>query len=88
LLVEGFKHTPIPKLEVYRPSVGKPLLAGENTEGIVAVATDEPAQVTQLLAQNTSKNASADAARQATLPVLLLDEPALIADFILRYLEL
>lgn len=88
LLVEGFKHTPIPKLEVYRPSVGKPLLAGENTEGIVAVATDELAQVTQLLAQNASKSASSDAARQTTLPVLLLDEPALIADFILRYLEL
>jgi molybdopterin-guanine dinucleotide biosynthesis protein B len=43
VLVEGFKQTPIPKLEVHRPSVGKPLIAGTGVETIVAVATDEPA---------------------------------------------
>jgi molybdopterin-guanine dinucleotide biosynthesis protein B len=42
VLVEGFKQTPIPKLEVHRPSVGKPLIAGSGVETIVAVATDEP----------------------------------------------
>ncbi|MDO5102301.1 MAG: molybdopterin-guanine dinucleotide biosynthesis protein B [Lautropia sp.] len=41
VLVEGFKHADIPKIEVHRPSVGKPLLYPEDAH-IVAVATDEP----------------------------------------------
>lgn len=41
VVVEGFKHTPIPKIEVHRPSVGKPLLAGTDPH-IIAVATDDP----------------------------------------------
>lgn len=40
LLIEGFKYHPHPKIEVYRPSVGKPMLAPED-ESIVAVASDE-----------------------------------------------
>lgn len=40
-LVEGFKGAAIPKLEVYRESVGKPLLHPRDPE-IVAVATDGP----------------------------------------------
>ena len=39
LLVEGFKHDPIPKLEVYRAEVGEPLLHPHDAN-IVAVATD------------------------------------------------
>ncbi|WP_027966744.1 molybdopterin-guanine dinucleotide biosynthesis protein B [Halomonas halocynthiae] len=39
ILVEGFKHWPLPKLEVYRPSVGKPLSA-ESDRWVVAVASD------------------------------------------------
>ena len=39
VLVEGLKHAPIPKLEVHRPALGKPLLQPE-TESIVAVACD------------------------------------------------
>ena len=42
-LVEGFKNAAIAKLEVYRASVGKPLLH-PNDPGIVAVATDGPLQ--------------------------------------------
>lgn len=42
VLVEGFKAAPLPKLEVYRPSVGKPLLHPQDP-CIVAVATDDPA---------------------------------------------
>ena len=38
LLVEGFKHDPIPKLEVYRAEVGEPLLH-PNDNNIVAIAT-------------------------------------------------
>jgi len=41
VLVEGFKAAPIPKLEVYRESVGKPLLH-PNDPHIVGVATDSP----------------------------------------------
>jgi len=40
VLVEGFKHAPLPKVEVFRRSVGKPALHAED-EHIVAIATDE-----------------------------------------------
>lgn len=40
-LVEGFKSARIPKLEVWRPEVGKPLLHPHDPN-IVAVATDAP----------------------------------------------
>ncbi len=40
LLVEGFKSHLHPKIEVHRPSVGKPLLQKDDKE-IVAVASDE-----------------------------------------------
>ena len=39
LLIEGFKHEPHPKLEVYRPSVGKPFLYPDDPH-IVAIASD------------------------------------------------
>ena len=41
LLVEGFKWEAHPKLEVHRPSVGKPLLQPDDPH-IVAVASDTP----------------------------------------------
>ncbi|MFN0162244.1 MAG: molybdopterin-guanine dinucleotide biosynthesis protein B [Burkholderiales bacterium] len=39
VLVEGFKRAAIPKLEVHRPTLGKPLLHVEDAN-IVAVASD------------------------------------------------
>jgi molybdopterin-guanine dinucleotide biosynthesis adapter protein len=39
LLVEGFKHAPIPKLEVWRAATGEPLLH-PNDAHIVGVASD------------------------------------------------
>jgi len=39
VLIEGFKTYPHKKLEVHRPSVGKPLLAPEDAN-IVAIASD------------------------------------------------
>jgi molybdopterin-guanine dinucleotide biosynthesis protein B len=39
LLVEGFKHAPIPKLEVWRAEPGEPLLH-PNDPHIVAIASD------------------------------------------------
>jgi len=41
VLIEGFKSYPHAKLEVHRPSLGKPLLALEDPS-VVAIATDEP----------------------------------------------
>lgn len=74
VLVEGFKYTPIPKLEVHRPSVGKPLIAGDGVETIVAIATDEPAA---LASQN---------GLPVGLPLLDLNDRDAIADFILRHM--
>ena len=39
VIVEGFKHAPIPKLEVWRRATGEPLLH-PNDPHIVAIATD------------------------------------------------
>jgi molybdopterin-guanine dinucleotide biosynthesis protein B len=41
LLVEGWKRHPHPKIEVYRPSLGKQLLYPEDP-WVVAIASDEP----------------------------------------------
>lgn len=41
VLVEGFKRDRHDKLEIHRPSLGKPLLAGDDPH-IVAVASDTP----------------------------------------------
>lgn len=39
VLIEGFKSYPHPKLEVYRPEVGKPILCADDSS-IVAIATN------------------------------------------------
>ncbi|MBL8470247.1 MAG: molybdopterin-guanine dinucleotide biosynthesis protein B [Rhodocyclaceae bacterium] len=44
VLVEGFKSSALPKLEVHRPALGKPLLYPENPQ-VVALATDVPMDV-------------------------------------------
>jgi len=40
ILVEGFKHEAFPKIELHRPSVGKPLIY-EHDDNIIAIASDE-----------------------------------------------
>ncbi len=46
VLVEGFKESDLPKIEVWRPALGKPALY--NTDDfIVAIATDAPQQISQ-----------------------------------------
>ena len=62
VIVEGFKRSAYPKIEVHRPSVGKPPLWPDDPN-IIAVASDAP------LATN--------------LPLLPLDRPDVIADFIM-----
>jgi len=44
VLVEGFKDSNLPKLEVWRASAGKPARYGED-DFIVAIATDSPGQL-------------------------------------------
>jgi len=44
VIVEGFKAAPIPKIEVHRPALGKPLIA-VNDENVIAIATDEPEKI-------------------------------------------
>jgi molybdopterin-guanine dinucleotide biosynthesis protein B len=41
VIVEGFKHDPLPKLEVHRAALGKLLLAPDDRD-IVAIASDAP----------------------------------------------
>ena len=41
ILVEGFKHETLPKIELHRRETGKPLLHPED-ENIIALATDSP----------------------------------------------
>lgn len=41
ILVEGFKREAIPKIEIHRPALGKPLLCTDDPN-IIAVATDRP----------------------------------------------
>lgn len=41
VLVEGFKRQPIPKIEIYRAEIGKPLLFPDDPN-IIAVASDVP----------------------------------------------
>lgn len=63
ILVEGFRHETIPKIELHRPSLRHPLLCLQDKK-IIAVATDTV--LTTAL----------------TIPVLDLNQPAQIADFI------
>ena len=67
LLVEGFKHERIPKLEVYREVTGESLLHPHDSN-IVAVASDRKVDT--------------------TLPLLDLNDPPAIANFILGHVGL
>ena len=64
ILVEGFKPEIIPKIELHRPSLGKPLLFPQD-DSIIAIAID------------------GDLKEKTELPVLDLNDPATIAQFII-----
>jgi molybdopterin-guanine dinucleotide biosynthesis protein B len=66
ILVEGFKHEPIPKIELYRPSMGlEPMYPAD--ADIIAVATDDDLQ------------------QPTKLPVLDLNSPSSVAEFIVNW---
>lgn len=68
ILVEGFKHAAVPKIELHRPILNKPVLFPEDPD-IIAIASDAP--LTQ----------------HADLPVLALDNPEAIADFVMDFVQ-
>jgi molybdopterin-guanine dinucleotide biosynthesis protein B len=70
VLVEGFKQTPISKIEIHRPAHGRPPIWPENPS-VIAVASDAPHEL----------------AAPCALPLLDLNDPETIAQFILDYLE-
>jgi len=68
ILVEGFKQQAFPKIELYRPALGQPLLFPTNPT-VIAIATDQP-----------------DGLPANAPPILPLNEPAAIAEFIRTWL--
>ena len=68
ILIEGFKASPLPKIELHRLVLGHPLLAA--TDPYIPVATDEPHRV------------------HVHVPLLDLNDPADVAEFIFHYLSL
>lgn len=50
ILVEGFKHEPVPKIELHRPALGKPLLFPQDPN-IIALACDAAPEVETTLPQ-------------------------------------
>ncbi|WP_457667271.1 molybdopterin-guanine dinucleotide biosynthesis protein B [Thiolapillus sp.] len=68
VLVEGFRDESVAKIEIHRPSLGKPLLCNKDDK-VLAVATDQPPH------------------QQLTVPLLPLNDPETVADFVLRWLE-
>lgn len=76
VIVEGFKRNPHPKIEVWRASVGKPMLQPDDPT-IRAVVSDGTAPgMTQGLTPGLTPGLS--------VPVLSLDDAAGVADFILK----
>ena len=78
ILVEGFKAENFPKIELYRPTLQKPLLFPHDPN-IIAIATDEEIELTP---DNTQL--SADKIANITPPRSLdLNAPSQIVEFIL-----
>ncbi|MFM2478473.1 molybdopterin-guanine dinucleotide biosynthesis protein B [Celerinatantimonas sp. MCCC 1A17872] len=47
VIVEGYRHSDVPKLEIHRPELEKPLLAASDP-WVFAIATNQPLEQTQL----------------------------------------
>ena len=71
VLVEGFKHAALPKVEVWRAALGQPVLYPDDP-GVIAVATDDPAALP---------------VPPGALPVLALNSPGAVADRLLAWGE-
>ena len=71
ILVEGFKRDNHPKIEIFRSTVSKPLLHPKDP-AIIAVATEDH---------------NCPELTDCPLPLLNLDDPEALADFILAHLD-
>ena len=69
VLTEGFKESSLPKIEVHRRELGRPLLCrGERHDPtLLAVASNEELNL--------------------DVPLLNIDHPAQVADFVVKYLQ-
>lgn len=70
VLVEGFRHEEFTKIELHRPSLGKPILA-INDQQVIAIATDAAIDKKQFLNRE--------------LTYLELNDIDAITDFVMRY---
>jgi len=78
VLVEGFKAIPFPKIEIHRPATGKPVIAVDDTN-IIAIATNDATKLKEnLVDSGEAVNA---------LPLLDLNDPEAIADFVIQQVE-
>lgn len=68
VLVEGFRHQDIQKIEIHRPSQGVPMLSGTDSE-IIAIACDETPM------------------ENHGLPLLPLNDPQRVAEFIRKWMD-
>ena len=71
-LIEGYKAAPLPKLEIWRPENGKPLLHPADP-GIVALATSTPPDAVAL---------------SRPMPIFALDQHDAIATFVIDHAAL
>ena len=82
VLVEGFKTYPFPKLEVWRPALGKPPIWPEEA-GVLAVATDAPGDGPGDAPGDVSRMPPPPAGRAAPA-MMSLDDPAAVAAWMLE----
>ena len=78
VLVEGYKHSDFPKLEVFRPDLGRPSLWPQ-VRSIVAIASDKPEAVAMLTALPVLDLSDLDAICQLIQDGALELTPALAA---------
>jgi molybdopterin-guanine dinucleotide biosynthesis protein MobB len=69
VLLESFKHAQIPKIELYRHAMGKPLLQPDDLN-IVAIATDQPDELDDIIEPRITR--------------LAINDPEQIADYIVE----
>jgi molybdopterin-guanine dinucleotide biosynthesis protein B len=94
VLVEGFKAEHFPKIEVYRPATGKPLMA-QSDANIIAIATDEPtvvtskmADVAEAMADTNIADANSQIPQDSALKILDLNHCETVADFVIEQIRL
>ena len=89
VVVEGFKRSSLAKIEVYRPTLGRGLIAAAegHLTNLVAIASDEALSGAVLPAAGpplTAEPLPAAEALPGDLPILDLNDPTSVVDFLVR----